>query len=169
MWHIFRGIAFANTGKTAEAEQEQKQFREAVAKIPPDKMYDPLNKASAVFKVHDNLLAGAIAHSRHDHNAALESFTQAVAAEDALNYSEPPAWYPPVRPTLGKLLLALNRPVDADKVFREDLERNPRDARSLAGLRDSLNAQGRKYEADQIDQQYRAAWKVADATTASKR
>ena len=169
VWRALRGVALANTGKTAEAEQEQKQFRDLAAKIGPDKMYDPLNKVAAVFKIHDNLLTSAIARSRHDDNAAIESLKQAVAAEDALNYSEPPAWYPPVRPILGKLLLAANRAVDAEKVFRDDLERNPRDGRALAGLRDCLNAQGRKYEADQIDQQYRASWKVADATNASKR
>lgn len=167
VWHSLRGVAFANTGKTMEAEQEQKQFRDAAGKIPADKMYDQLNKVAAVFKIHDNLLASAIAHSRHDDNAAIDLLKQAVAAEDALNYSEPPAWYPPVRPTLGRLLLALNRATEADKVFREDLERNPRDGRALAGLRDCLNAQGRKYEADQIDQQFRAAWKVAAITKAA--
>src|SRR6266705_2286059 len=70
VWHSLRGIAFANTGKTAEAEQEQKQFRDAAGKIPTDKMYDPLNKVAAVFKIHENLLASAIDHSRHDDNAA---------------------------------------------------------------------------------------------------
>src|SRR6266404_11358 len=60
IWHSLRGIALANTGKSAEAEQEQKQFRDAIAKVPPDKMYDQLNKTSAVFKIHDNVLAGAI-------------------------------------------------------------------------------------------------------------
>jgi hypothetical protein len=34
-------------------------------------------------------------------------------------------------------------------------------------LRDCLNAQGRKYEADQIDQQFRAVWKVAAVTNAA--
>jgi len=172
LWHAFRGLAFANTGKSAEAEDEQKEFREVAAKIPPDKMYDSLNKAAVVFKIADNLLSSAIAQSRHDNNAAIESLKQAVAAEDALNYSEPPAWYPPVRPMLGRLLLATNHPTEAEKVFRDDLERNPRDARALAGLRDCLSAQGRNYEADQIDQQYRASWKVAattSGTSASKR
>src|SRR6266705_2881831 len=70
LWHSLRGVAFANTGKTTEAEQEQKQFRDLIAKIPQDKMYDQLNEVSAVFKIHDNLLASAIAHSRHDDNAA---------------------------------------------------------------------------------------------------
>jgi tetratricopeptide (TPR) repeat protein len=169
VWHSARGIAFANLGKTSEAENEQKAFQDLVGKIPPDDMYDMLNSRGAVFKIHENLLAGAIAHSRHDDNAAIDHLKQAVAAEDALNYSEPPPWYPPVRPNLGRLLLATNRAAEAEKVFRDDLDRKPRDARALSGLRDSLKAQGRDYEAEQIDQQFKSAWKVADATSAFAR
>jgi tetratricopeptide (TPR) repeat protein len=167
VWHSLRGVAFVNTGKTAEAEKEQRAFRELTAKIPPDTMYDMLNKTGAVFKVHDHLLAGMLARSRHDDKGAIDSLTQAVAAEDALNYSEPPPWYPPVRPILGHVLLEAKQLPEAEKVFRADLDRNPRDGRALSGLRDCLNAQGRKYEADQIDQQFRAAWKVAAATNAA--
>jgi tetratricopeptide (TPR) repeat protein len=169
VWHSARGIAFANLGKTSDAENEQKMFRDLAGKIPPDEMYDMLNSRGAVFKIHDNALSGAIAHSRHDDNAAIDFYKQAVAAEDALNYSEPPPWYPPVRPTLGRLLLATNRATDAEKVFREDLDKKPRDARALSGLRDCLKAQGRDYEAEQIDQQFKSAWKVADANSASTR
>ena len=167
VWHSLRGVAFANTGKTAEAEKEQGAFRELTAKIPPDTMYDMLNKTGAVFKVHDHLLAGMIARSRHNEKGAIDSLTQAVAAEDALSYSEPPPWYPPVRPMLGHVLLEARQLPEAEKVFRADLDRNPRDGRGLSGLRDCLNAQGRKYEADQIDQQFHAAWKVAAATNAA--
>ena len=167
VWRSLRGVAFANTGKTAEAEKEQSAFRELVAKIPPDTMYDQLNKTGAVFKVHDHLLAGMIARSRHNDKGAIDSLTQAVAAEDALNYSEPPPWYPPVRPMLGRVFLETKQFPEAEKVFRADLDRNPRDGRALSGLRDCLNAQGRKYEADQIDQQFRASWKFATASTAT--
>ena len=167
VWHSLRGVAFANLGKAAEAEKEQKEFRDLVAKIPPDKMYDPLNKASAVFKIHENFLAGSIARSRHDDKATIDSLKQAVAAEDTLNYSEPPAWYPPIRPLLGRALLATNQLAEAEKVFRSDLEKNPRDGRALSGLRDCLKAQGRKYEADQIDQQFRTAWKFAGSSQAT--
>jgi tetratricopeptide (TPR) repeat protein len=166
VWHSLRGVAFANTGKTAEAEKEQSAFRELAAKIPPDTMYDQLNTTGAVFKVHDHLLAGMIARSRHDDKGAIDSLTQAVAAEDALNYSEPPPWYPPVRPMLGRVLLELKKWPEAEKAFRDDLDRNSRDGRALSGLRDCLNAQGRKYEADQVDRQFRAAWKVAQAGSA---
>src|SRR6266404_919776 len=167
VWHSLRGVAFANTGKTAEAEKEQKQFREVAGKIPPEQMYDMLNNVGAVFKIHENLLAAEIDRSRHDDKAAIDSVRQAVAAEDALNYSEPPPWYPPVRPMLGHVLLEAKQLPEAEKVFRADLDRNPRDGRALSGLRDCLNAQGRKYEADQIDQQFHAAWKVAAATNAA--
>jgi len=167
VWHSLRGVAFANTGKTAEAEQEQKQFRELAAKIPPEQMYDMLNNVGAVFKIHEHLLAAEIARSRHDDKAAIDSLKQAIAAEDALNYSEPPPWYPPVRPILGRVLLENKDFAEAEKIFRADLEKHPRNARALAGLRDCLNAQGRKYEADQIDQQFHAAWKVAAATNAA--
>jgi hypothetical protein len=159
VWHSVRGIALANLGRTTEAKAEQKNFRDLSAKIPADKMYDPLNKAAAVLRVHESLLAAAIAGSRQDANATIESLKGGVAAEDALNYSEPPAWYPPVRPLLGRVLLANKRIDDAETVLRADLDRNPRDARALAGLRDCLQAQDRSYEAEQIDRQFRAAWR----------
>jgi hypothetical protein len=171
VWHSFRGIAFANTGKAQDAKKEQQAFHEIAAKIPTDRMYDPLNKAAAVFKVHEHLLAAAIAHCQHDEKNAIDLLQHAIAAQDALNYSEPPAWYPPLRSLLGRLLLANKRPSDAEKVFRADLDRNPRDARALSGLRDALQAQDRQYEADQIDRQFRAAWTFAssESRAAAKR
>jgi len=169
IWHFARGIALANRGKSAEAEREQAIARETVAKISPEAMFDPLNKAVAVLKVPENLLTAAIARSRNDLPAAIVSLTQAVTDNDALNYSEPPPWYPPVRPALGTLLLASKQLPEAEKVFRADLDLNPRDARALSGLRDTLKAQGREYEALQIDQQYRDAWKTADAKTSVPR
>lgn len=161
VWRFARGMALANLGKTELAAEEQLAWQRISSQIPSDTMYDDLNKTGAVFKVHENLLSAALARSRHDDKTALDLLQQAVAAEDALNYSEPPAWYPPVRPTLGRVLLAANQPAEAEKVFRADLDKNPRNGRALAGLRDCLKAQGRKYEADQIDEQFRSAWKVA--------
>ena len=128
-----RGIAFANLGRVVEAEREATAARETVAKISPEANFDPLNKALAVLKVPENLLNAHIARSRNDLFGAIESFTQAVAAEDALNYSEPPPWYPPVRPALGTVLLENKQFEEAEKIFRADLDRNPRDGRALAG------------------------------------
>jgi tetratricopeptide (TPR) repeat protein len=161
VWHSFRGMAFANLGKTDAAEKEQKAFRDAVAKLPPKGMYGgTLNTAAAVFKVHDSLLTAAVAKSRHDDKAALDALRQAVAAQDALNYDEPPEWYPPLRPLLGRALLEAKQFAEAEKVFRAALDRDPRYPRALAGLRDSLKAQGRNYEAELVEQQIRDAAKL---------
>ena len=161
VWRFARGMAHAKLGKPDLAAREQSAWQGVVAKIPPDTMYDELNKTGAVFKIHEHLLSAAVTGSRRDDKVAIEFLKQAVTAEDALNYSEPPPWYPPVRPTLGRILLEAKQLEEAENVFRADLERNPRNGRALAGLRDCLNAKGRKYDAEKIDQQFRAAWKPA--------
>jgi tetratricopeptide (TPR) repeat protein len=169
IWHALRGIALASSGKTNDAEKEQKAFRDLAAEIPPDTMFDQLNMTGAVFKVPEHLLAASIALSRIDQKKAIDALREAVAAEDALSYSEPPAWYPPVRPTLGRALLEAKDAAEAEKVFRADLERNRRNARALTGLRDCLKAQNRNYEADQIDRQFRSVWKGETKAEEAKR
>jgi tetratricopeptide (TPR) repeat protein len=169
IWHFARGMAQAAKGNLAEAEREQNIFRETAAKIPADATFDMLNKTSDVVKVPENLLIAAISGAKKDSKAAVDALNKAVAAEDALNYSEPPSWFPTVRPMLGRVLLADRQLEEAEKVFRADLDRSPRDGRALAGLRDTLKAQGRDYEALQLDQQYHAAWKTAQAKTSLSR
>src|SRR6202011_1523969 len=108
------GLALANLKNTAGAEQERTAWQAAVSRIPPDTMYDQLNKTGAVFKVHEHLLAGGGGRRRRDDKGAIDLFHAAVAAEDALNYSEPPPWYPPVRPMLGRVLLELKQWPEAE-------------------------------------------------------
>jgi hypothetical protein len=48
-------------------------------------------------------------------------------------------------------------------VFREDLVRHPRNARSLLGLREALVQQKKDADAAWIDTQFREAWKNADS------
>jgi hypothetical protein len=63
---------------------------------------------------------------------------------------------------LGGVLLKAKRYAEAEKAFRADLKRNPRSGRSLFGLMESLKAQGKTYEAQLIEPQFKAAWKRAD-------
>jgi len=87
---------------------------------------------------------------------------EAVTTQDGLNYGEPPDWYYPVRESLGGVLLRSGNASMAEKVFRDDLERNPRNGRSLFGLMQSLKSQGRNQDAELVNQQFQAAWKNAD-------
>ncbi|PYT03490.1 MAG: hypothetical protein DMF65_04120 [Acidobacteria bacterium] len=77
-------------------------------------------------------------------------------------YDEPPAWFMPMRETLGATLLLDGQAAEAERVFRADLERNPRNGRSLFGLWKALEAQHKTREAVVARREFEAAWKNAD-------
>jgi tetratricopeptide (TPR) repeat protein len=162
MWHFGRGLAHAAAGRADEAAKERKAFLEAKKAVPADAMYSDRNKAQSVLTVAEALLAARVALARQDRRAAVELLRSAVEAEDLLKFVEPPDWYLPVRETLGAVLLAGGEHAEAEKVFRADLVKNPRNGRSLLGLRECLKAQGKGRAAQWIDAEFRAAWKNAD-------
>lgn len=161
-WHWARGMALVGTGKTAEAEAALKTFKTKSAAIPADTGYGQ-NTTGAVFKIAEQFLNARLAAARGDRKAAVNFLRQAVAAEDALAYDEPPGWYHPLsRESLGGALLLDRQYAEAEAVFREDLRRNRRNGRSLFGLAESLRAQGRTREAELVGREFERAWKHAD-------
>jgi predicted Zn-dependent protease len=74
-----------------------------------------------------------------------------------------------VRQSLGAVLLQLGRPADAERVYREDLARNPGNGWSLFGLAQSLRAQGKTEDAAQVEQQFSKAWAQADVKLSASR
>lgn len=163
-WHFARGMALAGKGKLAEAEAEHRIVREAAEKTPPDQVFAmPVNnKTKDVLSIAVNVLGAKIALARKDSTNAIAMLRQAVATQDSLNYDEPPDWFYPVRESLGAVLLLSGNAPEAEKVFREDLERNPRNPRSLFGLSEALRAQNRAYDAQFVDKQFQSNWKGTD-------
>ena len=66
-----------------------------------------------------------------------------MAAADKVPYDEPPVFFYPVRESLGAALLLSGKAQEAERVFREDLVRHPRNPRSLFGLHESLAKQNK--------------------------
>src|SRR6185369_8764851 len=112
--------------------------------------------SSPVFPVTDTLavsaywLAGKVAGAKGDTRGMLEQLEKAVATEEAIPYMEPSYWPIPVRPALGAALLRSGDAAKAEKVFREDLKRWPRNGWSLFGLEQSLRGQGKTQSADLV-------------------
>ena len=160
-WHFARGMALAGKGNVGDAEAELKIVHQAAEQTPPDAVFAmPVNnKAKDVLTIADNVLGAKIALAKRDSAAALSMLRKAVAIQDTLKYDEPPDWFFPVREQLGAVLLMGGDAAGAEKVFREDLERNPRNPRSLFGLSAALKAQKRTYDAQFVDGQFNAAWK----------
>lgn len=160
-WHFGRGLALAGTGKIAEAEAEYKIVADAEAATPPDLIFQmPINnKAKDIMKIAEYVMGAKIAMAKKDSAGAISMLRDAVAIQDKLNYGEPPDWFYPVRENLGGALLMSGDAAGAEKVFREDLDRNPRNPRSLFGLKQSLLQQKRDYDAGFVQKQFDASWK----------
>jgi tetratricopeptide (TPR) repeat protein len=155
-----RGMAYAAMGKIKQAENELKDFNQAGKMVPAEASFG-LNSAAQILQIAENVLSAKIAIAKRDNGAAIELLKKAVEIEDALAYDEPPAWFLPVRESLGGALLLNKNYVEAEAVFRADLERNPRSGRSLFGLMESLKAQKKK-EAGSIRKDFETAWKGAE-------
>ena len=149
------GVALAALGRTDEANVVLAEIREAAEGVegPPE-----LNPVPALAPL---ALAGEIALRSGDAKAAVRHFEAAAAIEDALLYDEPPLWYYPVRHSLGRAYLEAGRPSEAERAYREDLDRFPDNGWSLHGLATSLEAQGRMREAADVWYRFSAAWASA--------
>ena len=160
-WHYARGLAYLGKGQKAQAQAELDALQQIAAKTPADMPFG-LNNAKNVLAVGIDVLAGKIAAANGDGTAAVAHYRTAVAAQDQLNYDEPPGWYYPVRETLGAALLAQGDAAGAEAVFREDLLLNPRNGRSLYGLHKALEAEKRTSDAAWVKVQFDEAWAYAD-------
>lgn len=161
LWHFARGIAYAALNQPDKAEEEQKAFLDAKSKVPQDAIFG-YNKASQVFMIAENLLKSKIALSQKNSEQEIEFLRKAIAVQDTLNYNEPPDWFFPVRENLGGALLRNKQFKEAEKVFREDLSKHPRNGRSLFGLMESLKAQSRETDAYWVKKEFEKAWKYSD-------
>ena len=161
-----RGVAYSALGDVDAARAEQQAFEAAAAAVPDDWQVGQ-NKAQAVFKVAREMLEGELAYREGRYDEAFETLREGVAFEEALVYDEPPGWMQPVRHALGALLMGVDRPAEAERVYREDLELYLNNGWSMLGLEKSLRAQGRNAEADQLAAQRAKAWARADVRPTS--
>ncbi len=156
-----RGIAYAAKAKLAEARDEQRAFLAAAPLVPPGETSGPV-VARTILAVVEPMLAGEILYRAGDEDAGLTELCEAVKAEDALRYIEPPAWFLPVRHSLGASLMRSRRYYEAELVYRDDLARLPENGWSLFGLAESLRLQRKQTEAAAVDARFRKVWANAD-------
>ena len=160
-WHAARAVAYAAKKDFESAEREHEVFRKVCEGIPDDTMWGR-DVGLRVLEVSDHFIAGEIALQRGDWANAAEHLEQAAEVEDTLSYGEPPQWLQPMRHTLGAVYLKAGRFADAERAYREDLAKWPRNGWSLFGLSRALEEQGKTEEAATARAEYREVWKHAD-------
>jgi len=161
-WHFCRGMAFASTGDLANARVELAAVKAADGELKVPTIMGFTNSSADLLGIAQDELGAKIARESGDSATAVSLLESAVKVQDGLIYIEPPDWYHPVRESLGGLLLQLQRYPEAEAVFRADLQRNPRNPRSLFGLGAALEGQGRSGEAALVREQFKAAWQYSD-------
>jgi Tfp pilus assembly protein PilF len=122
----------------------------------------PFNKPADCGTIAAGILRAEIRFAEGTPNRAMAAFSEAVAQEDALIYREPQQWLIPARQYLGMYLLKMNKAGEAEKVYREDLSRNPGNGWSLLGLYQSLVAQHKTRAAATVKTKYRTAFEACD-------
>ena len=146
-----RGLAFSARQRMSNADSALAAVRQAEAKTTAE-------PARTVLSIAERALTGEIARARGDLPAAIAAMQAAVELEDGLGYMEPPYWHMPVRHMLGAALLEADRPVEAERVYRDDLERFPENGWSLSGLAKALTAQGKRTQAAEVEARFDKAW-----------
>lgn len=162
-WHYARALAAAHTSNPESAREELAALRNAapaMARIPINTQ-GPHN-SEVIPQMMAEIVEASLADAQNQPDTSIAHLQRAVTLEDTLDYDEPPNWMAPARESLGAALLKAGKPAQAESVFREDLKRNLRNPRSLFGLAETLQAEGKMAEAATTRQQFQKAWKTAD-------
>ena len=163
-WHFARGVALARTGKTDEATAERTALTQAATQVPDSALFGGtgLESARTILTLAAAVLDARLAWARGAREESIRAWRQAVTLADKVPYDEPPVFYYPVRESLGAALLMSGDDAGAERVFREDLVKHPRNPRSLFGLHESLIKKGDTASAAWVKREFDAAWKDAE-------
>src|SRR3989440_2560517 len=164
-----RGVALAATRRFAEAQAALDTLKRIAATATRGYASAGWTTPRTNLRIATHALAGEIAARRGALDEGIARFRAAMKIEDDQVYTEPPDWYSPIRHSLGAVLLRAGRPVEAERLYREDLKRFPENGWSLLGLAQALRAQGKSAEAADADARFARAWAGADVTLTASR
>lgn len=161
-----RSIANSALGEVDAARSEIAAFEREAGRTPTDWTIG-FNPAHAVYPLARKMMQGELAFRLGDHDRAFAELRAGVALEDALIYDEPPSWLQPTRHALGALLTAAGHHADAEVVYQQDLERNPRNGWALLGLEAVRRRLGKTEGIDDLARQRARSWARADVVPTS--
>jgi hypothetical protein len=157
MWRYGRALALLAKGDRAGAAKERELFGEASKKVSAEAPWGQ-NKAVDVIALAREVLAARFGEDPVAH------WRRAVEIQDGFIYDEPPAWYYPVRESLGAELVRSGKAAEGEAVLREGLRRSPRNGYLLFGLMEALKAQGK--DGEQVRREFEAVWAKSDVKLA---
>ena len=158
MWHYARGEALLRGGDLEGAQKEGEAIQAIQGMKEIEALTERLVPGPGIVEVAKQVLAARLAQAKGDRDEAVEHFEKAVAAQDELNYTEPPYWYYPVRQSLGAALISAGRAAEAKKVLNDSLIKYPNNAWALFALSQAQKATGDVAAAKATERLFRKAW-----------
>jgi tetratricopeptide (TPR) repeat protein len=160
IWHFARGMAFLRSENISQAQTELVHLDSLASVEALKSFYFSFNPASEILQIPLRLLKGELLIKNRQSADGIETLTQAVMKEDGLRYNEPPDWKIFSRHFLGAALSDAGKYPEAEKIFLEDLKRNPENGWSLKGLEKCQQKANKNTEP--ISKRFARAWKDAD-------
>ncbi len=161
LWHFSRTMAFASMKNSSEASKESQLFEVAKKQVFEDPRFQN-ETAKEMIPILDYLMKAKTAENEGQTDQAIKILQQAVNEQDTVSFNESPVYFISARQQLGALFLNLGQHKEAERTYREDLEKIPNTSRSLFGLKESLKAQSKLYDLFWVDQAFQQAFKYSD-------
>jgi tetratricopeptide (TPR) repeat protein len=168
LWEFGRGYAHLRVGDRDSARIYAEFVKEAATTVPDSILFRG-HTAASLLGVTGGILRAEIQASEGQYDEAVVTLEHAIELEDGLRYDEPEPLNFSARHWLGALLLDLDRPAEAERVYRLALEDHPHNGWSLFGLDRALRAQGREAEANRVRDEFNEVWERADVWIRSSR
>lgn len=175
MHHYAKGVAHAALKNFEAAEEQRRQFHEAVARIPEDRKFFN-NTARSTLAVGEKMLDGELEYHKGNYSVAFEALRESVYRDDHLEYTEPWAWMHPPRHALAALLSEQGHFEEAEEIYRTDLGLNdtiqrcahhPDNVWALHGFVECLRKRGDTDELPVYEAKLAAAQALADVPVTS--
>ncbi|GGB82439.1 hypothetical protein [Dyadobacter sediminis] len=160
--HFSTGMAYVNTGRMEMAKKELADLQINAKDEILKKRRIPFNAPLPIAHIAENILNASILYVEQKSDAAIASLRNAIEIEDNLIYTEPNDWPLPARQYLGAILLKMKKPLEAEKVYREDLIWNPGNGWSQIGLHRSLEMQKKNEMLAKLKSGYKKSFSHAE-------
>lgn len=167
--HYGRGMAFLRMQNIADAKRELSKLDSIQHLDTLKTIYAFFNSTEQIVKVPVKMLEGEILIQEGKLDQGLAALKAAAVAEEDLRYNEPPDWRLPARHFLGAALFDAGRYDEAQKVYEEDLVRNPENGWSLRGLANCQQKSGKAADAARTVKRLEAVWGKGDIAISSSR
>lgn len=156
-------MAFLGKNDLAEAKKELGKLSDIAqdASLKSLTVWD-INTSYDLLQIASNLLSGEIAAYEKQYQLAISMMNKAITLEDQLNYNEPPDWFFSIRHHLGAVYIKAGMFLEAEKVYRDDLQTWRKNGWALRGLYNALNAQEKDENAAKVKKDFDRAWQYAD-------